>query len=198
MSKFRAKVGAQKAPSTTSKKSSRPTATVTDDVRKAVDVYISCKAEMKKLEADMKSAASTVKDHVREQYVERGYTNQFTKSLDVPGENGSLVYTQSDRFSVPQDEDTLNILKKLIGKKYDDFFSTAETISIRKEILDDEKTLDKIATACEKAGLDVATIFERTEKITAVDGLDQKQFTIDRAKFDQFTSMVKQADAGLK
>lgn len=198
MSKFRSKVGAQKVPTATAKKSSRPTASVTNEVRKAVDVYIACKAQMKKLEADMKMAASTVKDHVREQYIELGFTNQFTKSLDVPGDEGSLVCTHTDRFSVPQDEDTLNTLKKVIGNKYDEFFSTAETISIRKEVLDDEKTLDKIATACEKAGLDVATIFERTEKITAVDGLDQKQFTLDRAKFDQFTTMVKQADAGLK
>lgn len=196
---FRSKVGAQKSSTISKKISSRPTAQVTDEIRKAVEDYIAHKATIKKLEAEMKDAAGTIKEHVREQYVEKGFNNEFTKSFDVPGENEhNLVYTQSDKFSVPQDEETLQVLKKVIGNKYNEFFQTEETISIRSNVLSDEKTLDKIATACEKSGLDVATIFERTEKTIAVKGLDKKQFNLPRKKFNTFTTMVHQADAGLK
>jgi hypothetical protein len=197
MSKF-SKIGAKKTTSA-AKASDRPVIAVTDKITKAVDTFIATKAEIKKLEAEMKEAATTIKEHARSHYVELGFTNQFTKSLDVPGTGDArLVCTHTDRFSVPQDEETLELLKKLIGKRYDEFFTTKESISIRKEVLENEKLLDKVATACEKAGLEIATIFERSEKVTAIDSLDQKQFTLDRAKFDQFATLVKQADAGLK
>lgn len=197
MSKF-SKIGATKTPSA-AKKSDRPVIAVTNKITKAVDSFIALKAEIKKLEAEMLEAATTIKEHARTHYVEMGFTNQFTKSLDVPGSgDAKLVCTHTDRFSVPQDAETLDILKKLIGKKYDEFFETKESISIRNEVLKNEKLLDKVATACEKAGLEIATIFERSEKVSALKDLDQKQFTLDRNKFDQFATLVKQADAGLK
>ena len=199
MNKFRSKIGATKA-TTASSKSDRPVAQVTDDIREDVDAYIANKAELKRLEAEQKEVEARIRAHVREQYIELGFTNQFTKSMDVPGTDDEvrLVCTHTDRFSVPQDEETLAAIKKLIGKKFETLFNTDESISIKKTVLENEKLLDKIATACEKAGLDIASIFDRTEKVVAVDALDQKQFTLPRDKFETFCTLVRQAAASLK
>jgi len=199
MSKFRSKVDTK---STGTKKvaSELPVASVTDRIRHDVENFISLKAEIKSMQATQKEMEERIRDCVRKQYIDLGFSGEFTKSIYVPGisENTKLTFVQSDRFSVPQDEETISEIKKVTGNKFNTFFKTEETIVIKSDVLKDEKKLDKIATACEKAGLDVGEIFEQSEKIVAQKNLDQKQFQLTRKKFDTFSTLVRQSSAALK
>jgi len=188
-----------KSASSASPKSERRTASVTDAVKAAVDVLIALKAKLASIKAEQQDNQRTVIDHVWPQYVENARKGDFTKSLEVPGNTGKVTFVQSDAWSIPQDEPTLAQLKKLLGDKFDKLFVTKRSISIEEKVLEDEKLLDRIATACEKAGMEIDKIFKVGDKVCAVDDLDRKQFSeVPEKDFEAFRALVKQFSPALK
>jgi hypothetical protein len=178
------------------------TAETTDEIKGQVDQFVINKAAMKKLEAQQAAIEEAIIGHVRPQQDEVAYCGNFTKSMVVPGKDSQVKYVTMDRFSVPQEAEALEEVKKLVGKKYTDMFETVQAISIKKEILNGSKesdaTLNKIATACEKAGLDIATIFDRTEKVVGKDDLDKKQYELKPKELEIFRTLVRQAKPSLR
>jgi len=180
--------------------SSRRVASVNDVIRAAVDTVIALKAKLAQIKSDLESNQKTVIEHVWPQYADLARNGSFTKSLDVPGETGKVTFVQSDNWSIPQDEPTLTMLKELLGEAlYARLFSIKRTISIKAEVLKDEKTLNRIATACEKAGMDIGDVFDVGDKVIANDDLDRKQFDdIPEEKFEKFRLLVHQYNPSLK
>ena len=179
------------------------TADTTDEIKGQVDQFVINKALIKKLESQQASIEEAIIGHVRPQQDEVAYCGNFTKSMVVPGKDSQVKYVTMDRFSVPQEAEALEEVKKLVGKKYTDMFETVQAISIKKEILNGSKesdaTLNKIAAACEKAGLDIATIFDRTEKVIGKDDLDKKQYEVLKPKeLEIFRTLVRQAKPSLR
>ena len=189
---------ATKSKPASKKVTSHPQASVTEKVRKAVDAVISNKAELAKLKAELANNEDTVISHVLPQYFNLARNGSFTKSLEVLGEKGRLLFSTSDSFSIPQDQETLNQVKELIKEKYNEFLYTHRSISIRNDVLNNEKILEKIAKVCEKAGLPIEEIFDVTDKVEAVKDLDQKQFELDEDVFEMFRVLVKQRKPALK
>lgn len=126
------------------------------------------------------------------------YKGTFTKSMSVAGVNSEVTYVTSDRFSVPQDEEVLKELKKLVGAKFDDLFETKRNIAIKAEVISNEVLLNKIAKACESAGLSIAEIFDVGDKVVGKDGLDEKQYQLTPEKLEVFRSLVRQNKPALK
>ncbi|MEM4251325.1 MAG: hypothetical protein QW828_05790 [Candidatus Bathyarchaeia archaeon] len=184
----------------TSSSSSRKVANVSDAVKAAVDVFIALKAHLAQLKSELESNQKTIVDNVWPQYEELARKGQFTKSLDVPGNTGKVTFVQSDNWSIPQDEATLKMLKDLLGEAlYDRLFTVKRTISIKKSVLEDEKLLNRIATACEKAGMDIGDVFDVGDKVVATPDLDRRQFEeVPREKFAEFRSLVHQYSPSLK
>jgi hypothetical protein len=146
----------------------------------------------------MKDLETTIIEHVRPQQDELAYCGSFTKSLTVAGKTASVTYVTSDRFSVPQDEAAQSEIKKVTGKKYDDFFEVKRTISMKDTALKDETTLNKVAAACEKAGLNLADIFDVGDKVLAKEDLDRKQYELTAKQLQTFRSLVRQSKPALK
>ena len=180
------------------KPSAKPQADLTDNVRKAVDAIVQNKAAMAALKAELADNENTVIDHVLPQYFELARKGQFTKSLELLGDKSRLLFSTADSFSVPQDEETLNQVKELLNERYNEFLTTHRSISIKEDVLKNESTLEKIAKACEKAGLPIGDIFDVTDKVEAVSGLDEKQFELDEDKFEMFRILIKQRKPALK
>ena len=173
-------------------------AEVNDEISIKVDQFVANKAELKRLEADQKDIETTIIEHVRPQQDELAYCGSFTKSLEVSGKTAKVLYVTSDRFSVPQDNDAQTELKKLVGKKFDDMFEVKRTISMKDTALKDEATLNKMAAACEKAGLSLADLFDVGDKVVAKENLDQKQYDLTKKQLDVFRSLVRQNKPALK
>lgn len=183
---------------TTKSKSTKPTADVDAATAVQVDQFVTNKAELARLEAEQLDLATAIVDVVRPQQDSLAYSGSFTKSLDVPGKESKVVYVTSDRFSVPQDDETLSEIRKLVGKKYEEFFETKATISLKANVTKDEKLLNKIASACEKAGLDLGSIFDKVDKVVAKDDLDLHQYDLPAEKLPLFRALVKQSKPALK
>ncbi len=183
----------------TTKTKSITTAEVTDEIKAAVDRFVRNKAELKRLEADQAAIEEAIVGHVRPQQDEINYCGSFTKSLKVPGNEFEVTYVTMDKFSVPQDEDALKAVKTLVKGLYDDMFETKETLSLKEDVVKNKDgTLDKLATACQAAGINVAEYFDRGEKVIAKPDLDRKQYELKVEDLETFRSLVKQAKASLR
>jgi molybdopterin converting factor small subunit len=173
-------------------------ATINKTVANDIDTFVSIKQDIKTAEADLKIVEVRVIEHLRAQQDALAYGGNFTKSLRAQGIVNSITYVTSDKFSVPQDEDSLKALKKVAGDMYDDLFETKRNISIKKEVLDNDTLVNKIATACEKAGLSIGEIFDVGDKVVAKSGLDKKQYDLPKSKLEVFRTLVKQNKPALK
>jgi phage host-nuclease inhibitor protein Gam len=173
-------------------------AVLTPALQDKVDDYIQKKGQIKALESEMKDISLEVCTEVRKQQDDLAYNGQFTNSMTVQGRKASAIFISADSFSVPQEEDTLEELKKLLGKKFDDFFQTKRTIALKDSVINNAEMLDRIAAVCEKAGMNIGEIFDVRDKTLAVDGLDEKQYQLPRDKLPVFRSLVKQKSPYLK
>lgn len=191
------KIAGKKEPAKT-KKTNKIAAQVTDDIKTAVDTVIWAKAEIKSLEAQLAENETTIIDHVRPQQDKAAYAGNYSKSFLVEGNKGNLTYTTSDKFSIPQDDDTQEAIKKLLGKKFDEFFETKRTITLSKKVQEDDKLVDKIIAAIEKAGIPLQEVFEVTDVVVKKEGMDAKQYELPEPKLETFRLLVEQAKAALK
>jgi len=189
-----------KSATTTSKTASKKIeASVTPTIKALVDAFVANKAQIKSLEAKQAEHETAIIDHVRPQQDEKAFAGEFCKSFLVAGITSQVTYNTSDRFSVPQEEETLKELKKLIGeKKYGEFFEVKPSIALKDTVVKDDDMLNKIAAACEKAGLSIEQIFNMTNKVVAKDALDEKQYTLTPEKLPIFRALVKQNKPALK
>jgi hypothetical protein len=176
------------------------TADVTDEIKLKVDTFVRNKATLKQLEAEQLTIETEITEHVRPQQDELAFCGTFTKSLKVPGNDFEITFVTMDKFSVPQDEEPLAAIKKLVGDtRYDEMFASKETLSLKEHVVKNEKgELDKLAEACKKAGINVAEYFDRVEKVYAKDDLDRKQYELKASDLNTFRSLVKQAKPSLK
>jgi len=181
----------------TASKSTKIAATVTDEVKSAVDLVIKLKAQIKGLEKDQGDKEELIRGHVLPQQDEAARAGNYSKSFDVPGNVGSLVYTIADSFSIPQDADTLDAIRKTIGpKKYDEFLKDKRQVSVKPEVVEDDKLVNKIVEVLAKAGIE--NIFTVTDSVVAAEDLDRKQYDLPQDKLNVFRTLVKQKKASLK
>jgi hypothetical protein len=173
-------------------------AEVTEDIQDKVDLFVDNKAKLKQLTADQLTLESAIVEHVRPQQDEMAFCGSHTKSLKVPGHNYEVTYVTMDKFSVPQDDDAKAAIKDLVKDKYDEMFEIKETYLIKEEIAKDDKKMNELATACEKAKIDISLYFDRVEKVVAKDDLDVKQYELGAENLVIFRTLVRQAKPSLK
>jgi hypothetical protein len=189
---------ATSAPTTKTKKSSMPTAEVTNPVKNSVDLVVSHKAEISRLEAELATHEVTIIDHVRPQQDTAARAGNYSKSFRVPGNTGALTYVTSDRFSAPKNA-VIEQLKQLIGMaKFDEWFEPKRTIKLKPEATTDQTFIQKLVKVTADAGMALGDAFEVTDTWATKEGLDEKQFELSPAKLEEFRTLCRQAKPALK
>jgi hypothetical protein len=190
---------ASSAPATKTKKSSMPTADVTNTVKNSVDLVVSHKAEISRLEAELATHEVTIIDHVRPQQDTAARAGNYSKSFKVPGNTGALTYVTSDRFSAPKDAAVIEQLKQLIGTvRFDEWFESKRTIKLKPEATTDQTFIQKLVKVVADAGMSLGDAFEVTDTLVTKDGLDEKQFKLAPTKLEEFRTLCRQAKPALK
>lgn len=189
---------AKTGPAASKSASNHKEASVTDDVRAAVDKLVKAKAALKIAEADEKEAEELIIGHVKPQVDQLAYGGDFVKSLIVTGNTASALYTQSDRFSVPQDEEGIDRVRDLTGELFDEMFEVKTVLSVKPDVIGSEEKLGKLVKALEKAGIDPSEYFDNIQRLTAKDGLDQKQYKLPASKLEDFRRDVRPAKPSVK
>ena len=181
-----------------SKTTIKVAAQVTDDIKDQVDIVITTKAQIKAATAELAAAETEIINHVKPQYAELARSGNFTKSLNVEGNEGDVLFVASDKFSAPKENESVEALQKLLGKKYGTFFSDERTITVKKDVIKDRAKIAQIEEVFNKAGLDVGDFFDVFDTLKANKGLDVKQFELTEKKLEVFQTLAPQAKPALK
>jgi len=183
---------------TTKGKTTKIVATVTDDIKIAVDSLINKKAELAKVKVEVDQLDSKIIDHVREQQETLARVGNYSKSFDVPGVTGRLTYTTSDKFSTPKDPEEQASLKALLGERFNDLFAMKRSISLKDSIQSDKTFLQKFAKALAAADIDLASTFDVVDVLVTKEDLDKNQYDLPPRDLEVFKTLVKQTKPSLR
>lgn len=180
-------------------KSSKIAATVTDAIKSAVDGFIRIKAQLAALEAEKVDYATAIIDHVRPQQDRLAYTGQYSKSFSVAGTTGEVLYTATDRFSVPKGEAEQEALAACVGNKFfEEHYETRRQVVVKPSATENKELMAKWRKAIEAAGLDFGDVFEVTDTLVAKPDLDVAQYELKPDKLAEFRTLCKQYTPGVK
>lgn len=180
-------------------KTNKIAATVTEAIKAAVDAFIRVKAQIAALEAEQKDKASEIVAHVQPQQDKLARSGQYSKSFTVAGTQGEVLYTATDRFSVPKDEAAQEALQKCVGDKFfEDHFEVRRTIKLRPEAAANAELMAKWQKAIVAAGLSFAEVFEVTDELAAKPDLDRAQYELSEPKLAEFRTLCRQYTPGIK
>lgn len=180
------------------KKTDKVAATTSPKCKRAVDTHIKNKAQIKKLTAELKDVNSTIIDETIPQYVSLGRAGNFTKSLSVQGNDGSVDVINADYFSVSQDEEIQTELKNLIGEEnYNDFFEEKTSYRITETAPDE--VIDALVDAAQAKNIDVSQLFIQETKLIAKSDLDRKILSkLTPEQYETFVSLCHQKAPSIK
>jgi len=179
-------------------KSDKPTAKVTATIKEIVDRVISSKATIKTEEALLVEDEAEIVTCVRPQQDADARAGKFSKSYSVPGNKGTLTYVTANKWSLPKDAASQAALKKLLGKRYDLWFSPKRTIGIKPALGLDPVFTAKLVTACTAVGISIEESFEVFDTLVACEDLDKLQFELSAKDLEVFRSLVRQNKPSLK
>ena len=181
------------APKAKAKGSSKVAASVDDRIKGLVDIIIKANAALDAAKQEKDTAELEIIGHVRPQQDKLARSGAFTKSMGVVGNTGSLTYVTQDKWVCPQDEDTKDALRNLLGDKlYDKFFHTVRNIDIKPVVQENATLINKIVKAVQDAGLTVAEAFDVTDVFKAQKSLDEMVYELSDKKLEEFRALVKQ------
>jgi hypothetical protein len=190
---------AKAAPAAKKSASNKIAAEVTDEISNAVDLIISHKAEVKRLEAEMEEHGDKVRDHVFKQQASHARKGNYSKTFDVKGHVGNLVYVASDRWTLPKEAEVQEALQKIIGNKlFDEWFHNLRTIKVKEAVTEDQEKIGNLVKAMTDAKLDIADYFDVTDALKSKKDMDKDQFELEDKVLAQFRTVCKQYKAGLK
>ena len=186
-------------PSTGSKsKTVKFAAVVTDEIKIAVDTFITKKAELTKVKAEVEQWDTKIIDHVRKQQERMARSGNYIKSFNVEGVTDHLTYVTSDKFSAPKETENQEQLKSLLGEKFKDLFAVKRHISLKASVQSDHKFLQTFAKALADANINLAETFDVTDVLEAKDDLDKNQYDLIPRDFEVFKTLVKQTKPSLR
>jgi hypothetical protein len=187
------------APAKTTKgKVTKIAAVVTDEIKNAVDTFINKKAELAKVEAEVKDLDGKIITHVREQQERLARAGNYSKSFEVKGMTGCLTYTTSDKFSTPKDPEEQTSLKSLLGERFDEMFAKKRTITLKAAVQSDAGFLQKFAKALADAGINLGETFDVVDVLEAKDDLDKNQYELTPREYEVFKTLVRQNKPSLR
>jgi len=185
--------------------SAKIAATVTPEIKAAVDSVISIKAEIERKKSELATQETIVIDHVQPQQDAKARAHEFTKSFYVEGNDGAVLFSTADSFSVKglNEKDSGEALQttvsSLIGEeKYNAWFQTKRNISLLETVVLDQDKIAKITGAMAKAGLEIGDYFKVEDVIVHCDDLDRKVYDLDDATLAEFRALVPPRKAALK
>ena len=188
------------APAKTTKgKTPKIVAKVTDEIKIAVDTFVNKKAELAKVEAEVKELDGLIVGHVREQQENLARAGNFSKSFEVQGVTANLTYTTSDKFSTPKDPAEQAALKELLGpERFGEMFAMKRSITLKAAVQSDTSFLQKFAKALSTAGIDLGATFDVVDVLEAKEDLDKNQFELTPKEHAVFKTLVRQNKPSLR
>jgi hypothetical protein len=150
-------------------KNGKPIVDPKADVKEAVDAFIEAKKAKKIAEAEMSANGATIIEHVREIQDKDGFAGKFSKSYDVLGSDGKVLYTATNRYSISEDDE--EEIAEILGDNVDRLVDEEHEVKLRSEVLKDEALQEELLSLI---GAENFTKFFTTKrKLTVAEDFDR-------------------------
>jgi hypothetical protein len=191
-------------------KTTKLVATVTEEIRDAVDIFIAKKATLAAVKAEVDQLDGKIINYVREQQERLARAGNYSKSFEVHGkphlvEGGvlpvedNITYTTSDKFSCPKEPEVKALLKELLGEeRFKDMIAVKRSISLKPTVQADIPFVQKLTKALADAGISLAETFDVVDAWEASEGLDKKQYELPPKELALFKTYITQNKPSLK
>lgn len=169
---------------------------INDNVKNAIDEYVKAKKEYNKAKSEMNVHAAIIKEAGQKEYEKRGRSNNFSKSFKIKGNNDQINFVTADYFGIDQAD--IGICQEIIeedGKDPDDFIEKNTTMTLKKEVLEDEVLSQELAKIL---GSKLSKFFDVEVEHKAVKGFDQKIFSLSNDAQDDLRTYAKQKQPSLR
>ena len=159
---------------------------------------ISDKQELTIIKTDLDSQAAPVLETCQERQDEDGFAGNFSGSYDIAGVDGdTLKYVSADSFTVPQDEENKEALKKLLKNKFDKVFEETSNVVLKGEVFTDKKLQKEFLEIVGKDNF--SKFFLNVKTLKAKKGLKEEVYNLfNEKKLSEFRALVSQKTASLK
>lgn len=180
------------------KTSQKIPAKVTNEIKKCVDLTITNKAQIKRLDVETKKAELTIIEHVYPQQETAAREGNYCKSFTVEGNDGAVTYTTVDKFSVPKEDNVEAEIRQLLGKDFDTYFRTVRTVQFTEEAMQDKGLINDMVAVAQEHKYNVPDVFSIVDELATMKGMDESQFNLPKAKLTALRTLIKQYKASLK
>lgn len=141
---------------------------------KDIDTLRRTKIRLKETQTKLKKQQEEIRKFGEDVLLERALNDKkFTKTIIVKGEKHSVRITKPDRFMI-KDKDPEKAIKKIIGKRFDQFFDKERLISVKDEVFENKEILKKFLSKFDNEELE--EYFDIGFIVKAKEGFDKKQY----------------------
>lgn len=172
---------------------------ITPELKVQVDLIIGNKAKIKALKAMQDQAELALIEHVFPQQETHARAGNFCKSFTIVGtDDNSLTITWPDKWSVPKEPEVHTRIKGLLSKLFDNFFKTVRKVTLTDEAMNNNDLIDDFVAVAKERGYEVPEAFIITDALVCVKDMDEKQFSLPKAKTATLRTLIKQTKPTIK
>lgn len=177
------------------KKNGIPTIALPAEMKKSIDEIVAAKKAMKEAKAVLETREAEVISHVMPIYEKDAFDGNFHKSYYICGEEETITFVTSDKFSAPTN-DEIPELQEILKDKFEDSIKKEVEVKLRPEVFSNKQLQRSLLELIPKERFSEFFISETRWEIC--EGFDQKRFSFGRKIYDRLANIIKQAKASLK
>lgn len=176
------------------KKNGAPLIKLTDRLKEMVDQHKAAKKKKKEAEAVISQTGAELIKHTRKTQDADGFGGDFHNSYELPGNDGSLKFVSTNRFSINPDDEAQ--IREILGLNFDDLIEEKHSVSLRPEIFEDENLQQELMNA---VGDRFSQFFETKKSLVVKDDYDRKVYqAVDEKTLEILRTFVKQFKPALR
>lgn len=188
---------AVKASDSKKKKSSNPSINLPEIVSKNLKEFLKQKTAMKSAENSMRQEEAVIIAHCQKIRDEKAFQGDVHSTYDVFGNNQSVKFIVTDKFSVDQSDEVLNALREAFGDKFDQVLEKKIEVKLKEEVFENEELKNELV---QLIGQHFTKFFITETKWIAKKGLNDKLHSIagTQEKLEEIRGLLPQAKPMLK
>lgn len=186
-----------KKPASKGKKDT-PVIELNEKLSKQLAALIKAKENKRAAEAALKQAEEGLLEVAQERQDNDGFKGVYSGTYVLKGKDTSVKYIASDRYNVPQEDEALSEIEKIVGKKaYGKIIEEEMTVSLRPEVFQDPEKQELLVKL---VGDKFDELFETTVKYKAASGLKENiySFVKDVDKLQDLRDVLPQYKASIR
>jgi hypothetical protein len=160
-------------------------------------LFLKNKKAMKKSEIAMRIAEEPILKLCQTRQDNDAFKEKFAPSYELVADTSETVkFVSLDKFSVPNEKNALNVLKKLLGNEFNKEVIKTSTIALKPEVFQDKKLKKELV---DLLGSNFNKFFQTIVSYNMKSGFNERLYKIlTENEIKNFRTICKQSKASLK